>query len=326
VPEASNGDVVIHHETFGDPADPALLMVNGLGSQCVAYRTEWCARFAAEGFFTIRFDNRDVGLSTHLSEVTPDVAATTAAVASGRTPLVPYLLEDMARDAVAVLDALGIGRAHVMGLSMGGMIVQQLALDHPHRLRSMTTVMSSTGDPDVGQASAEARVLLFGPPATDRDGAIARSVEGLRTWGSPGHQDDERTAAIVGEAFDRSFDPAGQARQLMAILASPSRTKALGQVSVPALVMHGDQDRLVDISGGRRTAEAIPGARFEVLEGMGHDYPPAYWDRWVQLVAEHARAADLAAAGTERSPLTEHQRRAGRRDGLRRVGGDELVG
>lgn len=183
-----------------------------------------------------------------------------------------------------------------MGLSMGGMIVQQLALDHPHRLRSLTSVMSSTGDPDVGQASVEARALLFGPPATDRDGAITRSIEGLRIWGSPGHQDDERTAAVVGEAYDRSFDPAGQARQLMAIMASPSRTEALRQVTVPALVLHGDQDRLVDISGGRRTAEAIPCARFEVLEGMGHDYPPAYWDRWVRLVAGHARAADRAAA------------------------------
>lgn len=294
--EAVNGDVTIHHEAFGDPADPALLLVNGLGSQCIAYRREWCERFAAEGFFTIRFDNRDVGLSTHLSHVSPDVPGVAAALAAGRTPDVPYLLADMARDAVAVLDALGIERAHVMGLSMGGMIVQQLALDHPHRLRSITSVMSSTGDPDVGQASTEARALLFGPPATDRDGAIARSIQGLRTWGSPEHQDDERTAAIVGEAYDRSFDPAGQARQLMAIMASPSRTEALRQVRVPALVLHGDRDRLVDISGGRRTAEAIPGARFEVLEGMGHDYPVAYWDRWVRLVADHARAADRAAA------------------------------
>ncbi len=294
--EAVNGDVAIHHETFGDPGDPALLLVNGLGSQCIAYRSEWCERFAAEGFFTIRFDNRDVGLSTHLSHVPPDVPGVAAALAAGRTPDVPYLLADMARDAVAVLDALGIDRAHVMGLSMGGMIVQQLALDHPHRLRSITSVMSSTGDPDVGQASAEARALLFGPPAADREGAIARAIQGLHTWGSPEHQDDERTAAIVAEAYDRGFDPAGQARQLMAIMASPSRTEALRQVRVPALVLHGDQDRLVDMSGGRRTAEAIPGARFEVLEGMGHDYPVAYWDRWVRLVADHARAADRSAA------------------------------
>ena len=290
--EATNGDVTIYYETFGDPGDPALLMVNGLGSQCIAYRSEWCQRFADRGLFVIRFDNRDVGLSTHFSDVAPDVVGVNAALAEGRTPEVPYRLADMADDAVAVLDALGIASAHVMGLSMGGMIVQQLAIDHPERVRSLTSVMSTTGDPDVGQASKEARALLFGPPASDRDGAIDRAVKGLSVWGSPDHQDRDRTAAIVGEAYDRCFDPAGQGRQLMGIMASPSRTEALGGVEVPALVLHGDQDRLVDISGGRRTADAIPGARFEVMEGMGHDYPPAYWDRWVDLVAKHAEAAD----------------------------------
>ncbi len=296
--EARNGDVHIHYETFGDPTNPALLLVNGLGSQSISYRTEWCERFAAQHFHVIRFDNRDVGLSTHFTDVAPDVPGVNAALTEGRQPDVAYLLADMALDAVAVLDELGVDRAHVMGLSMGGMIVQQLAIDHPHRLRSMTSVMSTTGDPDVGQASAEARVLLFGPPATDRDGAVARAVQGLHVWGSPDHLDDERTAGIAGEAYDRCFDPAGQARQLMAILASPRRTEALRGVEVPALVLHGDEDRLVDISGGRRTAESIPGARFEVLEGMGHDYPPAYWDRWVTLVTEHARAADARAEAT----------------------------
>jgi pimeloyl-ACP methyl ester carboxylesterase len=294
--EARNGGVTIFYETFGDAGDPALLLVNGLGSQCTAYRREWCERFTAEGFFVIRFDNRDVGLSTHLSDVAPDVLGVSAAVAEGRTPSVPYVLADMADDAVAVLDDLGIDRAHVMGLSMGGMIVQQLAIAHPERLRSLTSVMSTTGDPDVGQAHREARALLFGPPATTREEAIARAVQGLHVWGSPEHLDDERTASIAAEAYDRAFDPAGQARQLMGILASPSRTEALRDVDVPALVLHGDRDRLVDISGGRRTAEAIPDATFEVMEGMGHDYPPAYWDRWVRLVTDHAHAADRAAA------------------------------
>ena len=191
--EAVNGDVTIHHETFGDPADPALLLVNGLGSQCTAYRREWCERFAAEGLFTIRFDNRDVGLSTHLSHVPPDVPDVAAALAAGRRPDVPYLLADMARDAIAVLDALGIERAHVMGLSMGGMIVQQLALDHPHRLRSITSVMSSTGDPDVGQASAQARPCCSArPPPTGRAPSPARSractpggAPGTRTTSAP---------------------------------------------------------------------------------------------------------------------------------------------
>ena len=207
--EARNGGVTIFYETFGDAGDPALLLVNGLGSQCIAYRREWCERFTAEGFFVIRFDNRDVGLSTHLSDVAPDVLGVSAAVAEGRTPSVPYVLADMADDAVAVLDDLGIDRAHVMGLSMGGMIVQQLAIAHPERLRSLTSVMSTTGDPDVGQAHREARALLFGPPATTREEAIARAVQGLHVWGSPEHLDDERTASIAAEAYDRAFDPAG---------------------------------------------------------------------------------------------------------------------
>jgi len=190
--------------------------------------------------------------------------------------------------ATAVLDDLDIATAHVMGLSMGGMIVQHLAISHADRLRSITSVMSSTGDPDVGHASAEAVELMTAPSPTDRDSYIARTIKGLHTWGSPAWQDDLRTAAIAREAFDRAFDPAGQTRQFLAIGTSPPRAEALRDVRVPALVMHGDRDTLIDISGGRRTAELIAGARFVVLEGMGHDYPRAYWDRWVSLVAEHA--------------------------------------
>ena len=291
MPVARNGDVELFYETFGDPADPALLLVNGLGSQCINFKVEWCEKFVAEGFFVIRFDNRDVGLSTHLSDIRPDIGAVAAAVAAGEPPPVPYTLSDMAADAVAVLDAAGVARAHVMGLSMGGMIVQTLAVEHPGRLLSLTSVMSTTGDPDVGRAAPEAHALLYGPAPTDRQSYIERHVAGICIWGSPACFDEERVRANAAAAFDRAFDPAGQARQLMAIMASPSRTAGLAAVRVPALVMHGDADRLVDISGGRRTAEAIPGARFEVLEGMGHDYPPEYWDRWVALVAEHTRTA-----------------------------------
>ena len=277
---AHNGSVAIHYETFGDPADPALLLVNGLGSQCINYRTEWCELFVAEGFFVIRFDNRDVGLSTHFDGVDPKD--------------VPYTVRDMAADAVAVLDDLGIDRAHALGLSMGGMIVQTLAIEHPDRLLSMTSMMSSTGDADVGLPSEEAKALLFGPPTSDRESYVARQLDGLRIWGSPAHFDEERITAFANEAFDRSFDPAGQARQLMAIMRSGSRTEALGAVTTPALVIHGDADRLVDQSGGRRTAEAIPDARFELVEGMGHDYPPALWPTIVRLVTDHARAASPA--------------------------------
>jgi pimeloyl-ACP methyl ester carboxylesterase len=202
----------------------------------------------------------------------------------------------MAADVVAVLDALGVERAHVMGLSMGGMIVQTLAIEHPERLRSITSVMSTTGELDVGQPSPEAQARLFAPPATDRASAIANHLAGLRIWGSPGHVDEEAQSAYAGEAFDRAFDPAGVARQLMGITASGARADGLRQVSVPTLVLHGSADRLIDPSGGRRTAELVPGARFVLMEGMGHDYPRAFWDEWVDLVATHATEAEAAVS------------------------------
>jgi pimeloyl-ACP methyl ester carboxylesterase len=288
MPFAHNDAVDLYYETFGDPRHPALLMVNGLGSQCINYRTEWCEQFADRGFFAIRFDNRDVGLSTKFDHVIPDLAGTLRALGEGQVPDVAYRLSDMAGDAVAVLDALGIAQAHVMGLSMGGMILQQLAIEHADRLLSMTSVMSTTGERDVGQSSPEAFAILTGPPATDRESAIERHLAGIRVFGSPAHYDEELHRQYAAEAFDRCFNPAGVARQMIGIVASGPRGDALHSVQVPALVLHGDADTLVDISGGRRTAECIPGARFVVMEGMGHDYPPAYWDRWVDLVAQHA--------------------------------------
>jgi pimeloyl-ACP methyl ester carboxylesterase len=276
VAHALNGDVELYYETFGFDADPALLLVNGLGSQCINFRSEWCERFAAAGFFVIRFDNRDVGWSTWFDERVSDPAVAL------------YTVSDMADDAVAVLDAVGVDRAHVVGFSMGGMIVQTLAIEHPERLRTMTSVMSSTGDRDVGNPTDAALALITSPAPTTREEYIQRQFESIRTWGSPAGYDEDRLRAVHGEAYDRAFHPAGQVRQMQAVVASPSRTEALGRVTVPTLVIHGDQDHLVDLSGGRRTAEAVPGARFEVIEGMGHDYPPMFWDRIVGLVAEHA--------------------------------------
>lgn len=276
MPYASNGEATLYYDSFGDPASPALLLINGLGSQCINYQAEWCQMFVDAGFRVIRFDNRDVGLSTKFDHATGDP---------------PYTLSDMASDALAVLDAAGVGRAHVVGVSMGGMIVQKLAIEHPGRLLSITSVMSTTGDPDVGQASPEALDFLVTPAPADREGAIARHVAANRVYGSPDHFDEERLRANAAAAYDRAHHPDGPARQIRAILADGSRTGSLAGVSVPALVLHGDRDKLVDISGGRRTAEAIPGARFVVLEGMGHDYPPAYWGRMVELVASHAAAA-----------------------------------
>jgi pimeloyl-ACP methyl ester carboxylesterase len=182
-----------------------------------------------------------------------------------------------------------------MGFSMGGMIVQTMAIDHPDRLLSMTSVMSTTGDTDVGRPTAEALEHLLARAPTDRDSYVEQWLGGIRIWGSPAQYDEDRVRAFAGAAFDRCFDPAGQARQIMAIYSGSSRSEALREVHVPTLVLHGSEDKLADPSGGRRTAEVIPGARFVLIDGMGHDYPPAYWDQIVALVTEHARAAERAA-------------------------------
>jgi len=284
---AVNGSVRIYYETFGSPAYPPLLLVNGLGSQCINYRVEWCERFAAAGYFVIRYDNRDVGLSTKFADNPPDMVRIARQLAHGDSVEVPYRLSEMAADGLAVLDDLTISTAHVLGVSMGGMIVQTMAIEFPDRLRTMTSVMSTTGDPDVGQPTPEARRAIMAPPARDRNGYVDGQVARARIWGRPACFDEDRIAAYAAEAFDRCFAPDGTTRQMMAIMASGSRTAALGRVRVPTLVLHGDADTLVDPSGGRRTAEAIHGARFVLLKGMGHDYPPPYWDQVIDEVRAH---------------------------------------
>jgi pimeloyl-ACP methyl ester carboxylesterase len=276
MPHTQNGAVQLWYETFGDPGDPALLLINGLGSQSINFRVEWVERFVARGFFVIRFDNRDVGRSTWFDDAGTDGPA--------------YGVEDMADDAVAVLDAVGVEQANVLGVSMGGMIAQAVAIAHPERVRTLTSIMSSTGDPDVGQPSPESLHHILTPAPADREGYLAHQVTSIRTWGSPEAVDEDWIRRINGEAYDRAFHPDGQLRQMYAVRTAASRTEALRSLTVPTLVIHGDQDRLVDPSGGRRTAEAVPGARFELIEGMGHDYPPVFWDRIVDLVADHALA------------------------------------
>jgi pimeloyl-ACP methyl ester carboxylesterase len=275
---ARNGECELWYETFGDRSDPALLMVNGLGSQSSNYQDAWCDMFAAEGLYVIRFDNRDVGLSTSFAGAPVGEAGNA------------YLLGDMAADAIAVLDAEGIDRAHVMGLSMGGMIVQTLAVEHPHRLLSMTSVMSATGEPEFGQSAPEAFAQLTAPPATDRESHVQRWIDGLRIWGSPEFFDEDRLRADAERSFDRAFTPDGTTRQFFAIRASAPRAHLLREVTVPTLVMHGSADTLITPSGGERTAELIPGARFVLVDGMGHDYPPQLWRWWVDEVTGFIRS------------------------------------
>lgn len=273
---ATNGTCGIYYETFGDRADPGLLLINGLGSQSINYADAWCEKFASNGFFVMRFDNRDVGLSSKF-----DAAPVNEVGAC-------YTVSDMALDAVAVLDANGIEQSHVMGLSMGGMIAQVLAVEHPDRLLTMTSVMSNSGEPEFGQSTPNAMRLLTAPPATDRESYVANWIEGLREWGSPEFADEARWGVDAQRAFDRCFHPSGSGRQFLGIRSSKPRAEALRSVHIPTLVIHGDKDTLIDQSGGRRVAELIPDARFELIEGMGHDYPPQLWDRWVNLVTDHA--------------------------------------
>jgi pimeloyl-ACP methyl ester carboxylesterase len=272
MPTTTNGDVTLYYEEFGAPGDPFLLLVNGLGSQCINFKVEFCQMFADEGFRVVRFDNRDVGLSTHLK--------------GGPH----YFIGDMAADGLAVLDAVGADAAHVAGWSMGGMIVQAMAIGHPERVVSLTSVMSAPGpigdlrEPDVIAA-------FMAPPATNRDEAAERQLAGLRAWGSPAFFDVDRITTDAHAAYDRCWDPEGRGRQAMAVASSPSRVEGLNSLRVPTLVVHGDADRLVPLENGRATAEAVPGAQLEVVAGMGHDYPPQLWARMVELITGHARSA-----------------------------------
>ncbi len=274
---AHNGSTELHYDVFGDAANPTLLLVNGLGSQCINYADEWCEMFASHELQVVRFDNRDVGLSSKFDQ---------APVGEHGEA---YSLSDMAADGLAVLDAVGVQRAHVMGLSMGGMIVQTMAIEHPERLLTMTSVMSSSGEPEYMKSSQLAGELLMAPPATDRAGVVQQAVDGLREWGSPAYADEARWRAAAEAAFDRSFHPGGTGRQFLAVRASAPRAERLRSVQVPTLVIHGDCDTLIDQIGGRRTAELIPGARFELIDGMGHDYPPQLWPQWTTLVVAHIR-------------------------------------
>lgn len=279
----SNGielEVVVDGDDDGIP----LLMIMGLGAQLVSWDEEFVQGFVDRGFRVIRFDNRDVGLSTWFDEVELDVASAIMGLLAGEPVAAPYHLGDLAADTAGLLDALGIERAHVMGASMGGMVAQQLAIDFPNRVRTLTSIMSTTGDPDVGHPDPSLLDLLLAPVPRDRDAAVARSVETSRRIGSPAVFDEDRARARAEREYDRAFHPAGVARQLLGILTSPPRSAALRDLAIDTLVIHGDVDPLVHVSGGERTAEVVPGARLLVLEGMGHDLPPSYWSPIIEAV------------------------------------------
>ena len=278
--------ITIEYETFGNPADPALLLISGFSAQLTSWHENLCKLFAAQNFHVVRFDNRDCGLSTKLDGVVVNTTAViTAALMEEPIPEVPYTLTHMAADAMGVLDGLGIAKAHVMGASMGGMIAQTVAIEHPHRVLSLTSVMSQPGEPEVGQPTPEAMESFFTAPPTSREEYLDSSASWL-VWHSKKYRDAQRTRAQAAVDFDRSFYPEGGPRQLAAIYASGRRSEGLAKLTMPTLVLHGLDDTLIAPDGGERTAQIIPGAKLVMLEDMGHDLPEALWPRYVSEFLE----------------------------------------
>jgi pimeloyl-ACP methyl ester carboxylesterase len=282
--------IEIVYDTFGEPTMPAMLLVMGLGAQMIAWDEAFCSKLAAQGYWVIRFDNRDVGLSTRFDEAgIPNIPALMQALMRGEKIETPYLLRDMADDAVGLLDAIGVEKAHVVGVSMGGMIVQEMVIHHAERVRTMTSIMSTTGNPDLPPAKPEAMAILMEPAPTVRSDYIENSVRGSQILnGAEIPFDEDRARIHAGLAFDRGLSPAGTARQLAAILGSGSRKEALKSVTVPTLVIHGDADPLVPVEGGIDTADSISGAELLIIKGMGHDLTPTTWSQVLAAIASHA--------------------------------------
>jgi pimeloyl-ACP methyl ester carboxylesterase len=288
MPRAKANGIELEYETFGGPDDPPLLLIGGLGSQMISWEEDFCTQLAARGFRVIRFDNRDSGLSTRMEEAGfPDMAA-----AFGGNPQPAYQLEDLANDAVGLLDALGIGAAHVVGVSMGGFIAQTAALNHPDRVLSLTSIMSGPGGEDAVAPKPEgAAVLVASPPAT-REERVEQAMGFRRVlMGSSDPFDEAFELRRASSAIDRAYYPVGVGRQLVAILAAKSRLERLKNLRLPTLVIHGVDDVLVPVENGRLVAEAVPGARYLELDGMGHVLPKRVWPQVLAAIDEIARQA-----------------------------------
>jgi pimeloyl-ACP methyl ester carboxylesterase len=289
------GDLDICYETFGDPGDPAMLLIMGLGTQMVAYHDEFCAQLADRGFYVIRHDNRDIGRSTHLDAA--PVPSFVQLIKRDRRS--PYTLADMAGDSVGVLDALGIEQAHIVGTSMGGMIAQTIAIRYPERTLSLVSIMSNTGDFFNGQPALTMYAVLLKPSPRERDGFIEHAVEMFSKIGGTGFPPEvEDLREIASLSYDRGHDARGSQRQLWAIVADRDRAPELRKLTAPATVIHGAQDKLVRPSGGRATARAIPGARLVEIPGMGHGLPRGAWPAIIGAIADTAARAGAPVSAT----------------------------
>ena len=288
------GDVELAYETFGARSHPPLLLVMGLGTQMLGWRAQFCEQLSERGFFVVRYDNRDVGRSTKFASHRPPTAAQ---LLRRDRKAAAYSLADMADDGIGLLDCLGLGSAHIVGASMGGMIAQTIAFRHPDRVLSLVSIMSNTGARWSGQPSLSLYGTLLRRAPRDREGYIEHQMKVFAKTGSPGFPRDEADLRqLATMSFARGHDPAGSGRQLAAIIAAPDRTKDLATIRVPTLVIHGDKDKLIAPSGGRATAKAIPGARLMMIAGMGHDLPRPVWPRIIGAIADSAALAQQRAA------------------------------
>ena len=292
MPQAQANGLQIEYESFGREGDPALVLIHGLGCQLIYWPVDFCEALAAEGFRVIRFDNRDIGLSSKLDHLgIPPVVRLALRSGIGRPGQAPYGLEDMADDTFGLMDALGVDDAHVVGISMGGLIAQVMALRRPERVRSLCSWSSTTGTPRHSRPSTRALRALLAQPAPGRHGRVEHAVRLMSTVGSGEYLDLAWLREHVGLAYDRSSHWQGFLRQFAAVVAATPRAEALAEVRAPTLVIHGLRDSLIPLAGGRATAAAIPGARLEEVEGMGHDLARYFWPRLIASITDNAGRA-----------------------------------
>ncbi|MDK9716094.1 MAG: alpha/beta fold hydrolase [Sulfuritalea sp.] len=298
----SDAPLHLEYESLGDPSHPSIVLIMGLGMQLMAWPDSFCQALVARGYRVVRFDNRDCGLSGRApGKKRANLLLAMAASALGLPVRAPYTLDDMAGDTIGLMDKLGIARAHIVGASMGGMIAQVLAAKFPRRVLSLTSIMSTSGNRKVSKPTRPARKVLLARPANPKDpeSVIEHLVEMFGVIGSPGYPSTrEELRSRIGKSVRRAYDPAGVARQLLAIIASGDRRKLLRTIAAPTLVIHGADDPLVPLAAGRDTAQNIPGASLQIIEGMGHDFPEALMPRLAQAIADHCdrRAAAPNAA------------------------------
>jgi pimeloyl-ACP methyl ester carboxylesterase len=288
--QATANGIQIEYETFGDRASPALLLIAGNGAQLNFWNAGFCELLSKEGFFVIRFDNRDAGLSTKFGKAgIPDMMAMIKDAMAGKPVDSAYSLDDMADDAVGLLQALGIRKAHICGASMGGMIAQVVTYRHPEHVLSLTSIMSNTGNPDMPQGKPEAIAAVVAPPPEEREAYIEHNLNVWRKIWSPGFPFEEKRAReFIEQSYDRSYYPQGMARQNAAVMACGDRRPSLASIKVPTLVIHGSGDPLIPVESGKETAQAIPGANLLIIEGMGHDMPKGAWPEIASAIARHA--------------------------------------